>query len=141
MGRRRSLAPRAGVASLRCYPPRMPYYQLMIQGNDVRLFTHGLSEPIVGFFTTKRVFAGDALRAQEIASAEVLVDWGVGGEFESGGLPNLTIETVQVIPAWRALFKRKPRGYTFYMEDPPEEEQDAPGAKAEPVFYVLEKKS
>lgn len=117
----------------------MPYYQLMIHGSDVRLVTHGLSRPIVGFYTTKRVFASDPRLAQEIAAAEVLGDWRPGGEFDSGGLPTLVVESVVLVPTWRAVLKRKPRGYTFYLEDPPEDGTQTSGDEDE-AFYVLEKK-
>ncbi|MGO4549596.1 hypothetical protein AB4059_00610 [Lysobacter sp. 2RAF19] len=107
----------------------MPFYQIMIHGSDLRLVTHGASRPIVGFYATKRVFASDPRLAQEFATAEVLGDWRAGGEFASGGLPTLTVESVVLVPVWRALLKRKPRGYTFYSEDPPEDGTDASGGE------------
>jgi hypothetical protein len=47
---------------------------------------------------------------------------------------------VVTLPTWRTVFKRKPRGYTFYGEDPPEEELDAPGDEGGPAYHMLEKK-
>jgi hypothetical protein len=110
----------------------------MIHGSDVRLFTHGLSRPIVGFYTTKRVLAADPRLAQEVAAAEVLQDWRPGGEFESGGIPTLAVEWVERVSLLHVLLKRKPRGYTFYSEDPPEDEAAELSDKDETAYFVLD---
>ena len=96
----------------------MPYYQFVIHGSDVRLAAPGLTQPIVGFFTTKRVRAGDPVLAQRIAVAEVLRDWVAGAKFGAGGIPKLVVESLVRQSVWRAALTRKPGGYTFYLEDP-----------------------
>ena len=67
----------------------------------------------------------------------MLQDWRLGGEFESGGIPTLGVEWVERVSLLHVLLKRKPRGYTFYSEDPPEDEAEL-ADKDEPEFFVMD---
>jgi hypothetical protein len=66
----------------------------------------------------RQVVADDVLAAQELAMAQVRSEWLPGGEFAEtnrGSAPGLQVEDCWEIGRLTAWFKRKPRGYSFFL--------------------------
>ena len=98
----------------------MPFFNVQVSGEGVRLSLSDTSDPIIGFYTTRRVLAPDERLAGQRAMSEVIRDWREGGCFFKqnwGDLPRLSIRSSRSLSWTEVLFKRRPRGYTFYRRD------------------------
>jgi hypothetical protein len=76
--------------------------------------------PAIGFFTTRWVKASSRADAPDLAKQLVLSEWTPAGKYtpaNSGQPPQLAVEETWAIGAFRALFGRKPGGYSFYISD------------------------
>ena len=98
----------------------MPYFQIVLSGDGISLPLEGGPDFAKGFFTTRLVKARTAANAQELAKELVLAEWRQGGAYAAsnqGSIPSLAVERVFPIGILRGIFKRKPLGYTFYVDD------------------------
>lgn len=80
----------------------------------------GESGTIVGFFTTRTVFAEDSESAFEKAKISILEEWARTQDFgkNNESAPNLRVELVEQIGLWRYLLGGIPNaGFTFYGQD------------------------
>lgn len=98
----------------------MPYFNVMLSGKGIKMPFEGSPDPVIGFFTTRRVRADDVESAQIVARASVLSEWQSGGEYavsNEGDLPALEIEECWKISWFETLTKRKPAGYAFFVNE------------------------
>ena len=98
----------------------MPFFNVQVSGEGVRLSLSEESDPIIGFYTTRRVLASDEQHAWQRAMSEVIRDWREGGCFSkqnAGDLQRLTISGSRSLPWTEVFFTRRPSGYTFYRRD------------------------
>jgi len=77
------------------------------------------ADPIIGFYTTRRVWATSPAVAEKEAKQLVLGEWTSGPYAQSnkGALPVLNVESICQIGLLRGLFTRRPTGYTFYWSE------------------------
>ena len=98
----------------------MPYFNVTLSGTGIRLAMSDGADPAIGFFTTRRVRAPDTEQAGRHAVADTLQDWqgeGCFSRMNEGSVPAISVDRVRVLPLLEVMFKRKPRGYTFYRWD------------------------
>ena len=92
----------------------------MFSGDGISLPSKNGLDFVRGFFTTRLVKATTAADAREIAKELVLSEWCQGGAYATsnqGSVPSLAVESVLPISTLKGIFKRKPAGYTFYLND------------------------
>lgn len=96
---------------------QMPYFKLMLAGEGVSLPIEGETDPVIGFYTTRIVEAKDPESAAIAAKELVLAEWQQGecALNNQTGLPTITIESCQEVGFFRGVFRRRPRGYTFFQ--------------------------
>ena len=76
--------------------------------------------PAIGFFATRWVKASSPAGACDLAKQLILSEWALSapyGSANSGSAPQLVAEEAWEIGAFRALFGRKPGGYSFYASE------------------------
>ncbi len=93
----------------------MPYFLVMMRGEDILLPSEGASEPIVGFYTTRLVKAASSEVAQHKAQAMLSAEWESGQyvELNKGRRPRISIESVRETTFIHSL-RFKNSGHTFY---------------------------
>jgi hypothetical protein len=94
----------------------MSYVQVRFWGRGIRVPCEDGSDPIVGFYTTRRVWARSKTEAEQKAQALVLADWTSGPYAASnqGQVPALQLEDAFHIGWLRGLLTKRPAGYSFY---------------------------
>ena len=98
----------------------MKTYAVRLEGTGINLSMEEGAAPAVGFFTTRWVKASSPVDASDLAKQLVLSEWTPAGKYapnNSGQSPHLVVEETWTIGAFRALFGRKPGGYSFYISD------------------------
>ncbi len=102
----------------------MPYFQIVFHGTGIKLAVKHSDIPIVGFFTTRIVWASDPEAAVDIGLRQVLTDWGGDAEYgaSNGGLfPSITADEISPVGFFSGLLKTKRFGYSFYLDGDPDE--------------------
>lgn len=98
----------------------MAYFEVKICGSGIECEIPPGSDPIRGFYTTRRVWASDPVTASERAKQLVSAEWDEGGAYAEPNklsAPFLEIEQTHPIGFLRGAFTRKPAGYTFFLND------------------------
>lgn len=93
------------------------HYNVMMEGRGIQLPFEGNEDPVIGFHTTRKVWAHDATEAAVKAEEVVLAEWRKGGAYAQGGVPTMTTLEVWPLGWWRGLFTRARPGYSFYRYD------------------------
>lgn len=96
----------------------MPYFQVLLHGDGVRISGEDPKWDIVGFYTTRTVRAVDKKKAIEAACASVQKEW-LKREYvanNSGGPPILTVESIEPSTVW-AWLRARNMGHSFYGPD------------------------
>lgn len=91
-----------------------------MEGTGIGFSASDGAPPAIGFFTTRWVKASSPASACDLAKQLVLSEWtpsGTYGSTNSGSPPQLVVEETWEIGAFRALFGRKPAGYSFYASE------------------------
>ena len=95
----------------------MPFFRVVLEGDGVAM--EGQSGTIIGFFTTRTVFAKDTRMAVEKAKASVLDEWHEPKNLNQPkeNSPNFRVELIERIGLWRFFFGGIPNaGFTFYTK-------------------------
>ncbi|MGY1411264.1 hypothetical protein ACW5EG_17040 [Luteimonas sp. A611] len=98
----------------------MKTYAIRIEGTGIDFPAEEGAASAIGFFTTRWVKATSPASARDLAKQLVLSEWAQSGEYgpaNSGLPPELVVEEIWEIGAFRALFVRKPAGYSFYASE------------------------
>jgi hypothetical protein len=98
----------------------MPFFRVMLCGIGISLPAEDGSDPAIGFYTTRDVFAANAENASKKAIDLVLKHWKPGGSYAAanqGAVPILTLDKSWRVGYLYGLFGRKPSGYVFYSHE------------------------
>lgn len=98
----------------------MPFFRVMLSGTGISIPLEDASDPVIGFFTTRDVFAQNADQAEAKAVELVLKHWTPGGSYAAanqGAIPTLTLDKLWRVSYLYGLFGRKPSGYSFYSHE------------------------
>lgn len=77
------------------------------------------ADPIVGFYTTRRVWATSPALAEVEAKQLVLDEWTSGqyAQANKGAVPVLNVESIRQVGLLQGLFTKRPTGYAFYCSE------------------------
>jgi len=92
----------------------------MLSGAGISYNFSDGSDPVIGFFTTRKVKADDLQQAHQLAKTLVLSEWQPGGDYAAdnrGSLPALAVENSWPVGLLSGLFGRKGGGYAFYTQE------------------------
>ena len=95
----------------------MGHFNVIFHGVGITLPSDSAPEPIIGFYTTRRVRAASPEEAVAVARNLVLTDWTGTGKYASanrGSVPELSVEEVFPVPLMARMFGPRPGGYVFY---------------------------
>ncbi len=98
----------------------MPCFRVRLEGSGIQYPVQEGGAPIVGFFTTRQVRAGNVAEACEQVRRLVLAEWLPGGPCAAGNrgpLPQLTVEASWKVGMLAAWWGGKGGGYTFYRHE------------------------
>ena len=97
----------------------MPFMNVLFSGTGVLVPHEDSDDPIIGFYTTRRVWATSAASAEAEAKQLVLEEWTSGHYAQSnkGAVPVLKVESIRHVGLLRGFFSRRPAGYTFYCRE------------------------
>ena len=92
---------------------------VMFLGTGVLVPHEDSIDPIIGFYTTRRVWASSSSVAERKAEALVIEEWTSGQYAQSnkGAVPALKVESIRQVGLLRGLLTRRPAGYTFYCRE------------------------
>jgi hypothetical protein len=93
----------------------MPFYKFMLSGRGIDMAVG--DDRVIGFFTTRLVYARDLRAAELKASESVMSDWRAGGKHYTnnrGAIPKLAVEHAFRVGPIAGIFARRPSGYSFY---------------------------
>ena len=95
----------------------MPFFRVMLSGTGISIPSEDGSAPVVGFYTTRDVYASNVEQATTKATDLVLKHWLPGGSYATvnqGAVPTITLDKSWRVTLLFGLFGRKPYGYVFY---------------------------
>ena len=96
----------------------MPFFCVILHGDGIALEDE--TDTIIGFYTTRVVYANDKDVAVEKAKKKVLKEWTNGkySKFNTGNNPRFDVDKIFEVGIWGAFFEKRSRsGYTFYTEN------------------------
>lgn len=96
----------------------MAFYAILINGQGIRMPGSEAAKPIVGFYTSRTIWALDEERARERALRSVRKLW-VAGEYarsNEGASPQLTVDSCKRV-GLRAWLVAPNKGHSFYPEE------------------------
>ncbi len=96
----------------------MRTFVVVVEGTGITM--PSVPEPIIGFFTARRVKATDEQSAFEEAKRLILEEWQSGEYLDAnmGDIPTLKVDSIRSLGFLERLFSRvKYKGYTFYSKE------------------------
>jgi hypothetical protein len=100
----------------------MAFYRVLVEGSNLRIPGNGSSPGIVGFYTTRVVYAATSLTAESKALESVRREWQKPEYSTQPGSQSLDLAVSEVGPAtvlrW---FSAPNRGFTFFSDESPSE--------------------
>jgi hypothetical protein len=96
----------------------MPYFSVMLHGEEINIPSEDGEDAIIGFYTTRLVKAETRQEAEIKAKEMITKEWSTGPYAMSnkGSLPKLRIETITDKTFFDSL-RVKNKGYAFYNHD------------------------
>lgn len=98
----------------------MAFFEILIAGSGIECEIPPATDPIRGFYTTRRIWAVDQIIATKRAKRLVALEWiedGAFASFSQGTTPLLEVEVVRTVSFLQGAFTRRPAGYTFFLND------------------------
>ena len=100
----------------------MPFYRVLIEGNNLRISGEKGAPGIAGFFTTRIVYATSRHEAEDRALASVRSEWQEPKYAKQPGAQNLSLAVSEVGKSGFIQWLRAPnKGHTFFSAASPGE--------------------